>query len=192
MKKIHYLIMLALLVAVGVGSYFLLRAPSVNVEDFENSAIVITQNPSLPQTELDLRRQEAREREPVREGEDPLEAAADALQDYLRAGLYAEAWRIAQENEENFLNDATYFEIKGDLRSEMGQYRDAVEAYLHSLELGGNTGRIYAKMAELYLFHSSIEEKQDKARALYSYAATQTSDKEEKQELRIRAKSLED
>lgn len=190
MKRINYLIIIAVLIVVGAGSYYLLRAPSFSAEDFSNEDPPVLQNSSFPQTELDLRLQEVREREPAREGEDPLEAAADAAGDYLQAGLYAEALRISDAFAGEFSGDPGYFEVRGDILTAMHQYRDAVEAYSRSLEVGGDRANIFAKLGDLYLFNSSVEDKQDKARAFFSHAASLTDDPEEKRELKVKAEAL--
>src|SRR3989344_5579061 len=178
MKKSHIIVAVIILAAVGLTSYLLLRSPGYSAEDFQNEEEMVLFTPALPQAELDLRAQDLIDNEQPREGEPAEEAARDALQDYFRAGLFGEAWRIVWEIETYYLNDASYYELKGDLLSAMHQYKSAVEAYDRSLELNGGRGNIYAKLGDLYLFHAQGDDNKGHALALYTYARQHTEETE--------------
>jgi len=190
MRKKRIITGLVIIVVVALASFFLLKSPPYSAEDFQNEERVLF-NERFPEEELRLRGEELAEAEPPREGENPAEAAADAMSDYVRAGLYGEALRVSREVEAQFSDDASYFELKGDLLAAMRQYRDAVESYSRSLELGGDRANIYAKLGDLYLFHTELEDKTKKARALYKKAASLTVDPEEVRSLRVKAEALQ-
>ena len=193
MKKTHLLIALVVLVGVAIVSYVLLQSPAYSASDFENKGLVL-QNPRLPEEELRLRLEENKNSESPRVDEDPKEAARDAFEDYLRAGLYEEAQRVMTSIESDYNEDASFWEIKGDLAAAMRQYKDAVIAYSASLELGGERGRIYSKLAELYLFNSTLDggKQKERALALYKGALKYTTDADMRNELRIKIEALKD
>ncbi len=189
MSKKNLIIAGAIVVVVILVSLFLFRSPSYSADDFENAELV-TQDQSLPAEELRLRALDLAETEPPREDEPVDEAARDAFDDYVRAGLYGEALRVSQEIEAQHETDASYHELKGDLLSFMHQYRDAVVAYERSLEMGGNRGSIYAKLGDLYLFHSTNEDSKKQALALYERSADLTTDQKLRNELRVKIEGL--
>ncbi len=88
---------------------------------------------------------------------------------YSILGDYQQAEEWYYKVLEKWPNDYKSLMNLGDLYILMGQYQDAANKYLDTIKAYPNDARIYSKLADLYVKYSTVNDKLDKAKAVYEF-----------------------